>query len=142
MGRQHVRNGVISVRQEKTRAALEIPVHSKLQAIIDATPGDLTFLVTEKGQPFSSAGIGNAFRQWCDEAGLPHCSAHGLRKAACRRLAEAGCSEKQIAAISGHLSLSEVQRYTRDADQARLARDAMRTIDRPDGRRTSIGKPK
>src|SRR5262249_6067946 len=66
------------------------------------------------------------FRKWCDAAGLPQrCKPHGLRKAACRRLAEAGCSEKQIAAISGHASLDEVARYTKAADKARLARDAM-----------------
>jgi integrase len=65
------------------------------------------------------------FRTWCDAAGLPkHCSAHGLRKAGCRRLAEAGCSANEIAAWSGQ-SLREVERYTRAADQARLARNAM-----------------
>jgi integrase len=59
-------------------------------------------------------------------AGLPkHCSAHGLRKAACRRLAEGGCSANEIASISGHASLDEVARYTKAADQARLARNAL-----------------
>ncbi|HEY9359509.1 MAG TPA: tyrosine-type recombinase/integrase, partial [Xanthobacteraceae bacterium] len=53
------------------------------------------------------------------------CSAHGLRKAACRRLAEAGCSANEIASISGHASLREVERYTRAADQARMARQAI-----------------
>jgi Phage integrase family len=63
---------------------------------------------------------------WCDAAGLSkQCSAHGLRKAACRRLAEAGCSASEIAAISGHATLGEVQRYTKAADQARMARAAM-----------------
>ena len=55
----------------------------------------------------------------------PASTAHGLRKAAARRLAEAGCTMHEIAAITGHASLSEVQRYTRAADQARLARAAM-----------------
>jgi integrase len=68
------------------------------------------------------------FRDWCNEAGLEGLSSHGLRKAACRRLAEAGATEKQIAAISGHKSLNEVARYTRAADQERLARDAMRKL--------------
>jgi integrase len=59
-------------------------------------------------------------------ARLPkHCTAHGLRKAACRRLAEAGCSGNEIMAISGHATLKELVRYTKDADQARLARNAM-----------------
>jgi hypothetical protein len=55
----------------------------------------------------------------------PASTAHGLRKAAARRLAEAGCTMHEIAAITGHASLSEVQRYRRAADQARLARAAM-----------------
>ena len=72
MGRQHVRNGAISVRQQKTGAALEIPIHQDLQTVLDATPSDhLTFLVTEFGKPFASAGFGNWFRDRCNEAGLP-----------------------------------------------------------------------
>jgi Phage integrase family len=58
-------------------------------------------------------------------ANLRHCSAHGLRKAAARRLAEAGCTEHEIAAITGHASLREVARYTKAADQKRLAAAAM-----------------
>jgi integrase len=147
MGRQHVRDGLLTVRQQKTGHILEIPVHTALAQILAATPGDnLTFLVAVGGKPFSTAGFGNLFRNWCNEAGLPkHCSAHGLRKAACRRLAEAGCTEHQIAAISGHESLSEVQRYTRAARQSRLARAAMATVTQAfpvaeNG--TPIGKPR
>jgi integrase len=61
--------------------------------------------------------------------GLPkHCTAHGLRKAACRRLAEAGCSTHEIMAISGHVTLAEVERYTKAANQARLAKRAMARV--------------
>ncbi len=69
--------------------------------------------------------LSNWFRQQCDLAGLPHGSAHGLRKAAARRLAEAGCTEHEIASITGHRSLQEIVRYTRAADQKRLAVSAM-----------------
>jgi integrase len=63
-------------------------------------------------------------------AGLPlGISAHGLRKAMCRRLAEAGCSANQIAAISGHATLREVGRYTKAADQRRMAKAAMSAIE-------------
>jgi integrase len=115
------------VRQAKTGTALEIPVHSDLRAILDASPGEhLTFLISPKtGKPYRGNAISQQFRLWCDAAELPRCSAHGLRKAACRRLAEAGCSANEIAAISGHVTLSEVQRYTKAADQARMARNAM-----------------
>lgn len=57
--------------------------------------------------------------------GLRHCSAHGLRKAATRRLAEAGCTAHEIAAITGHASLREIVRYTKAVDQQRLASAAM-----------------
>jgi integrase len=131
MGRQHVHHGVLTIDQGKTEggeeAHLEIPVHPKLQEIIDATPtvGVKTFLVTHFGKPYSAPGFGNWFRELCDQAGSPDVSAHGLRKAAGRRLAEIGCSANQIAAILGHASLSEVQRYTKAADRKRMAREAM-----------------
>ena len=127
MGPQHIRNGILHVRQKKTGVVLDIPVHPDLRAVIDATPGEhLTFLTSSKtGKPYVGNDFSQQFRIWCDAAELPHCSAHGLRKAACRRLAEAGCSINEIAAISGHATLSEIQRYTKAADQARMARAAM-----------------
>ena len=126
LGRQHIREGFIHVRQQKTGIELAIPIHATLAAIIAETPiHHLTLLTTQTGKPFSPAGFGNWFRDRCNEAGLSHCSAHGLRKAAARRLAEAGCTMHEIAAITGHASLSEVQRYTKAADQKRLALAAM-----------------
>ncbi|MGA8614131.1 MAG: tyrosine-type recombinase/integrase [Xanthobacteraceae bacterium] len=131
MGRHHVHNGVLTITQRKTEggeeAHLEIPVHTKLREIIEATPtlGVKTFLVTHFGKPYTAAGFGNWFRKLCDDAGCPDVSAHGLRKAAARRLAEIGCTANQIAAILGHASLSEVQRYTKAADRKRMAREAM-----------------
>ena len=72
-----------------------------------------------------------SFREWCDEAGLPkQCSAHGLRKAACRRMAEDECTANEIMAHSGHGSMKELVRYTKAADQARLARNVKRTVPR------------
>lgn len=126
MGRQHIRDGILQVRQMKTGAYLEIPVHAALaQIIAEASAGNLTFLTTQFGKPFTAPGFGNWFREQCNDAGLPHCSAHGLRKAAARRLAEAGCTEHEIASITGHASLREIVRYTKAADQRRLARSAI-----------------
>lgn len=134
MGRQHVNGHRIKVRQQKTDARLEIPMHPTLQAVMAATPREnLTFLVTSFGKPFTPAGFGNWFRERCNEAGLSHCSAHGLRKAAARRLAEAGCSNQQIKAITGHKTDKEVSRYTAAADQVRLADQAMAAAYRMDG---------
>jgi integrase len=131
MGRQHIHGGVLTIDQGKTEGGeeshLEIPVHPKLQEIIDATPtvGVKSFLVTHFGKSYSAPGFGNWFRELCDRAECPDVSAHGLRKATARRLAEIGCSANQIAAITGHASLSEVQRYTKAADRKRMAREAM-----------------
>jgi integrase len=127
MGRQHIRDGALHVKQQKTGTTLAIPIHSELQAVIDATPGNqLTFLVTRLGKPFEPTSLTQFFANACKDAGLsPDCTFHGLRKAACRRLAEAGCNVLEIASISGHKTLSEVKRYTDAADQARLARNAM-----------------
>ena len=127
MGRQHIRDGVLTVKQQKTGKPLDIPVHPKLRTILDATPSEhLTFLVTTTGKPYGGNAFSEQFRNWCDAAGLSkRCKPHGLRKAACRRLAEAGCSGNEIMAISGHATLKELVRYTKAADQARLARSAM-----------------
>jgi integrase len=140
MGRQHVRDGVLHVTQEKTRKSLALPVRPELQAAIDATPcGHLTFLVTKSGRSYGANDFSEQFRKWCDDAGLPqHCTFHGLRKAGCRRLAETGCSANEIAAWSGQ-SLREVERYTRAADQARLARNALARSQNGSG--PSSGKP-
>jgi integrase len=129
MGPQHVRNGFLRVVQDKGGAELDIPVHPELAETIAASPsGHLAFVTTEFGRPFSVAGFGNWFREQCDMANLRHCSAHGLRKAAARRLAEAGCSEHEIAAITGHAILDEVRVYTKAANQKRLAAAAMAKV--------------
>jgi integrase len=127
MGRQHIRDGVLTVKQQKTGVELPIPVHPHLQAVIDATPSEhLTFLVTATGKPYGGNAFTEQFRNWCDAAGLSQrCKPHGLRKAACRRLAEAGCSGNEIMAISGHATMKELVRYTKAADRALLARNAM-----------------
>jgi integrase len=133
MGPQHIRDEVLYWVRAKTKRStgteLAIPIHAELRRVIDATPsGHLTFLVTEFGKPFTPAGFGNWFREQCDRANLHHCSFHGLRKAASVRLAEAGCTPHEIAAITGHASLKEIERYTKTADRKRLAVAAMGKI--------------
>lgn len=130
MGRQHVKSGWMTVIQQKTDTRIEIPILDELQRTMDASVmGDLTFLVTEYGKPFTSNGFGNWFRDRCDEAGLPQCSAHGLRKAAASRLADIGCSVHEIMSITGHGSVSEVQRYTKAVHQKQLAERVRQRID-------------
>jgi hypothetical protein len=101
------------------------------QAVLAASEaGQLTFLTGPAGKPFTPTGFTSWFGTSCRAAGLPlGLSAHGLRKAMCRRLAEEGCSANQIAAVSGHTTLREVSRYTKAADQKRLAIAAMHTLE-------------
>lgn len=136
LGRQHLSNGALHFTQQKNKGRkpvrLVIPVHPDLQKVIDATKcGDLTFLVTAFGKPFTANGFGNYFRRRCNEAGLPHCSAHGLRKVAATRLANNGATEHQIMSVTGHVTSKEVTRYTKAAEQKRLARTAITLIGRP-----------
>jgi integrase len=124
VGRQHVRNGVITVRTEKTGEVVSIPMLAPLAASIEATKtGDLTFLVGEAGQPWVKESFGNWFREACRAAGCPG-SAHGLRKAGATRAAERGASERQLMAIFGWSTGKMAQHYTRTADRARLAQGA------------------
>lgn len=138
MGRQHVDGQRIRVRQQKTRAPLSIPMHPKLITSIAAMPAsDLTFLLTEHGKPFSANGIGNKMRGWCDGAELPQCTAHGLRKAAARRMAEAGCTNAMIKSITGHTTDAEVARYIAEASQITLSDQALTALGGPRPIRTS-----
>jgi integrase len=129
MGWQHINGELLSVVQDKTGVTLRVPIHPKLFVAIGNMPRkNMTFLLTEAGAPFSAAGFGNWFRDRCNEAGLKHCSAHGLRKACAARLANAGCTTEQIKAITGHKTLSEVARYTKAADQERNAKQALANL--------------
>ncbi len=122
VGRQHVRDGVITIQTQKTKAWASIPVFARLQASIDAAPtGDLVFLVTEKGTPFASeASFGNWFGKACRAAGVPG-RAHGLRKAGATIAAEAGASAHELMAMFTWSRLSEAERYTETANRKRLA---------------------
>lgn len=129
MGWHRVKGDWIDVKQQKTKAFIAIPLHDDLRAAIEPLPRDApAFLMTEKGKPFTANGFGNWMRERCDEAGLPECSAHGLRSAMACRLAEAGCSEKEVASITGHETLAQVQLYTKKAKQKVLAANAMTAL--------------
>jgi integrase len=129
-GRQHVHAGKLRFTQQKNRRrkpiTLELPILPELQRVIDASQiGDLTFLVTDHGSPFTEAGFGNWFREKCNEAGLTNCTAHGLRKAAATVAAENGATAHELMAIFGWLSLKEAERYTRGAERKKLAERGM-----------------
>jgi integrase len=139
MGWQEVVNNAIRVVQGKTGAKLWVPLHPELARILRAWPRrHVVILTTSFGKPFTGAGFGNYMADKIAAAGLPdRCVTHGLRKAAARRLAEAGCSSKEIAAITGHTTLKEIERYTKAAEQRRLAAAAMQRLEKQDANRNS-----
>ena len=132
IGRGHIREGVLRITQQKTGGTLAIPITAELAEIVNvsAPAEQLLFLMSDTSRPYSPAHFSEWFRDQCSTIGLGGLGAHGLRKAACRRLAEAGCSANEIAAISGHASLREVERYTKATDQARMARNAIERTER------------
>jgi len=133
VGRQHERDGVITIRTEKHRKGkpgelVALPILTPLEESIAATKtGDLTYLVTEAGRPWVKESFGNWFREACRAAGVPG-SFHGLRKAGATRAAERGATERQLMAIYGWSTGKMAQHYTRSADRVRLARDAAQLL--------------
>mgnify|MGYP003648037146 CR=1 FL=1 len=126
MGRQHVREGRLHVVQGKTGTRLNLPILPPLDTSLATVPADqMLFVVTAYGQPFTAKGFGNWFSRACRESGLPNCSAHGLRKCGATRLADAGCSDNEIMAWTGHKSPKELQTYTRARNQSGLADSAI-----------------
>jgi integrase len=126
LGRQHVKDGWLSMVPAKTRYRRRTmshkPILPVLADIIARSPtGDLTFLVTGFGKPFTVAGFGNWFRDRCNEAGLPQCSAHGLRKAGATLAAENGATDRQLMALYDWTSEKQANVYTAAASRKRLA---------------------
>jgi integrase len=130
MTRNDIVNGYIRVSQDKARKGttneLLIPIHPALARALKAGPVvGMQHLITDaRGRPLRR--LTTLIEKAARHAGLPEgCVAHGLRKASLRRLAEAGSTTKEIAAVSGHRSLAEIENYTAAADQIRLARAAV-----------------
>lgn len=133
LGRQHVKGGAHKIVPQKTAykrlRPVTLPILPELAEVIAASPtGDLTYLVTEYGQPFTAAGFGGWFREQCDKAGLPQCTAHGLRKAGATILAERGATDRQLMALYGWSSSSQANTYTAEADREKLAGEAMKLL--------------
>jgi integrase len=131
LGRQHVRNGIATIKTEKSGYTVEValPILPVLAKTLEAGAcGDLTFIAGENGRPLAKESFGNLFRKACNAAGLRGRSAHGLRKAAATRAANAGATVAELEAIFGWSGGSMAALYTRAADRRRLARGAMHKL--------------
>lgn len=130
LGRQHVRNSIITIDTEKTGTRVTIPLLPELEQTLKAGPtGDLAFIVTGDGRPMSKEVVGNLFREACRAAGIKK-SAHGLRKAAATRAANSGATVAQLEAIFGWEGGRMASHYTKSADREALAKGAMSKLSR------------
>ncbi len=129
-GRGHIKGGLVRYAQAKTGKELILPAAPQMLAAIEAMPmtGIETYLVTDYGKPFSTDGLGNKMREWCDQAGLPDCTAHGLRKALARRSADLGATQQQLKAVGTWSNDAEVATYVAGADQAKLGGEALAKV--------------
>lgn len=127
LGRQHIKGDMIEVVPSKTKRhgiTSYIPLTKPLQQAIDSVPNNnLTFLLTERDKPFDVATFGNWFREACIAAGVPG-RAHGLRKAGATMLAEQNVGSYALMAIFGWRTLAQAERYTREANRRKMAREA------------------
>lgn len=133
LGPQHCRGKEIRMVPKKTnykrKRVSEKPILPELAHVLERSAcGHLSFLVTEYGKPFTAAGFGGWFREQCDAAGLPHCSAHGLRKAGATIAAENGATAPQLMAIYDWETLAVAQKYIDEANRRKMAAQAMHLI--------------
>ena len=120
----------LAVRQAKTDAFLRIPVHPELAAALDAASRTAeTICARPDGKPWLIDHFKHSFARVRAEQNLPSdLHFHGLRHSAAARMAEAGCTPAQIAAITGHRTLAMVEHYASGANQERLANEAMKRL--------------
>lgn len=121
LGKQHMKQGVATLKTEKTGTEVSIPIRPTLARTVAEGPvGDLAFIVGERGQPLTKESFGNFFRDACNAAGVKK-SAHGLRKLAATKAAEAGATVNQMEAWFGWEGGGMASHYTKRADRQRLA---------------------
>lgn len=134
MGRAQIVGGRIPVTQAKTDKELWIALAPQLlEAIVAMKPEETSpfcFVVSRKGTAYTKESFGNWFKQACVEAGLLEHNGHGLRKATLRRLAEIQATNNTMKALSGQEKDETLAIYTADADQVRLADQAVTMLAR------------
>lgn len=121
--RDDIVNGRIIVEHAKGNNETSVPMTAATRAALEALPAaPIKHLVTTVfGKPFTEAGLGNRMRAWCDAAGLPQCSMHGLRKAVSRILAETGATDAEGQSVTGHKKATTFAHYRAKANRVALA---------------------
>jgi len=128
--RDDIVDGRINVDHVKGNDETSVPLLPTTKAALEALPAAPIkhLVITQFGKPFTVAGLGNRMRKWCDEAGLEHCSLHGLRKATSRRIAESGGTDAEGQAITGHRKSETFAHYRAKANRSTMADRAMSNL--------------
>ena len=150
LGRHNIIGDRIIFDPQKDGERVDVPILPELAMEIAKLPADQTFfLETKKGRAFQVKGLGNKIHDWIVAAGIEVTkkggpkgySYHGLRKACLIRLAEARCTTHELRAVSGHMSLSELEVYVAAADRKRAATEAMARLEESLGDRKLANAP-
>jgi len=117
----------LKITQGKTGSVLTLPIHPELKRALKAVaPRREAAILAKKGKALNPIYFGHMMAKAIDAAGLPReCVLHGLRKAAAVALIDAGCTELQAAAITGHTSARMLETYAKGRDQVKLGKAAM-----------------
>ncbi|WP_299309842.1 tyrosine-type recombinase/integrase [uncultured Croceicoccus sp.] len=126
LSRAAIEGGRIRLKQSKTSNAVNVPIVEPLREALEAGPlGDLLVLENNRGTAYTAKSFYQMVKTACIAANLPHCSPHGLRKAAARRLMERGVANEDGMAITGHKTVREYLRYAGDSGDEERANRAM-----------------
>ena len=122
----------LRITQQKTGTRIVLAVHGDLKAELDAwRPADASgpILINGRGKPWTANGMSVMMSRWLREKGLPAgLNVHGMRKLFAAGMADAGATTHEIAANTGHKTLSMVQLYTATVDQQNLSKRAVSRI--------------
>jgi integrase len=146
LGPSNIKDARIVYRRQKTAESpsgvkVDIPIHPKLREALAARPATFTYLETRLGKARSRKGLGTSMRKWCDKAGLPLCSSHGLRKTICRRIAEAGGDPFEVMAVSGHITLLMAQEYCKTFGRRGLSDSAFELMGGTENKQNLMNHP-
>jgi len=133
LGKQHVREGEAVITTEKSGGKVEviIPLHlfpALIETLRVGPTSDLHFICGANAKPMTKESFGNTFRDACRAAGIKK-SAHGLRKLAATRAADAGATIWQLNAMFGWTGTKMASHYTQAFERKRAAREGYKKLE-------------
>ena len=129
LGPQHITDNTLISVDSKTQKRSEIPLSKDVLVALAAVGEAHGYLITwSHGKGYSEKSLSQTFSEWCNEAGLRHCSAHGLRKTISRRMAESGLTNAEMKSITQHTADAELAVYTRGVNQKHLSTKAIEKL--------------